>query len=191
MFLIFLTCISYFIQIGCYLLFDQKTFFIHNFKSQKLESLTFLWGHINWSLIFLKFCKHEWYRGRLDRAFASAFSLLFFFSRVFELFECCGYCSCTVQWTVTANFDFSNLFQPITAHRILFTDPQISLFSNFFIKNESHDTIHTFKNYFATVFFNFQFQFSVFNCIQTDPKSNFVVFKWFEIFVASNFLCFT
>ena len=34
----------------------------------------------------------------------------------------------------------------------LFTDPQISLFSNFFIKNGSHDTIHTFKNYFITVF---------------------------------------
>ena len=31
-------------------------------------------------------------------------------------------------------------------------DPQISLFSNFFIKNGSHDTIHTFKNYFAIVF---------------------------------------
>ena len=36
-------------------------------------------------------------------------------------------------------------------------DPQISLFSNFFIKNGSHGTIHTFKNYFTTVFFNFQF----------------------------------
>ena len=34
----------------------------------------------------------------------------------------------------------------------LFTDPQISFFSNFFIKNGSHGTIHTFKNYFATVF---------------------------------------
>ena len=50
-------------------------------------------------------------------------------------------------------------------------DPQISFFSNFFIKNGSHDTIHTFKNYFATVFFSFQFQFSIFNCIQTDPKN--------------------
>ena len=38
-------------------------------------------------------------------------------------------------------------------------DPQIPLFSNFFIKNESHDTIHTFKNYFATVFLVFSFQF--------------------------------
>ena len=46
-----------------------------------------------------------------------------------------------------------------------FTDPQISLFNNFFIKNRSHDTIHTFKNYFATVF-------SVstkISSIQTDP----------------------
>ena len=44
--------------------------------------------------------------------------------------------------------------------RALFMDPQITLFNNFFIKNESHGTIHTFKNYFATVFsvFNFQFQ---------------------------------
>ena len=34
----------------------------------------------------------------------------------------------------------------------LFMAPQISLFSNFFIKNGSYSTIHTFKNYFATVF---------------------------------------
>ena len=34
---------------------------------------------------------------------------------------------------------------------------QISLFSNFFIKNGSHETIHTFKNYFTTIFFSFQF----------------------------------
>ena len=49
--------------------------------------------------------------------------------------------------------------------RALFTDPQIPLFSNFFIKNGSHDTIHIFKNYFATVF-----SVSVkINFIQTDP----------------------
>ena len=34
-------------------------------------------------------------------------------------------------------------------------DPQISLLSNFFIENGPHDTIHTFKNYFATVFLVF------------------------------------
>ena len=43
---------------------------------------------------------------------------------------------------------------------------QITLFSNFFIKNGSHNTIYTFKNYFATVF-------SVstkISSIQTHPK---------------------
>ena len=45
----------------------------------------------------------------------------------------------------------------INESRALFTDPQTSLFSNFFIKNRSHGTIHTFKNYFATVFSVFSF----------------------------------
>ena len=43
-------------------------------------------------------------------------------------------------------------------------DPQISFFNKIFIKNESHDTIYTFKNYFTI-------EFSVFNKIngiQTD-----------------------
>ena len=47
-------------------------------------------------------------------------------------------------------------------------DPQISLFNNFFIKNGSHGTIHTFKNYFVTVFL--AFSFSKISFIQTDPK---------------------
>ena len=42
----------------------------------------------------------------------------------------------------------------------LFTDPHIPLFNNFFIKNGSHNTIHTFKNYFATVFSVSVFSFS-------------------------------
>ena len=74
-----------------------------------------------------------------------------------------GYCSCTVQWTIAAKFDFSHSFHPISAHCALFTNSQISLFSNFFIKNGSYGTIHTFKNNFTTVFFSFQFQFSVFS----------------------------
>jgi len=36
-------------------------------------------------------------------------------------------------------------------------DSQTSLFSNFFIKNESHDIIHIFKNYFVIVFSVFCF----------------------------------
>ena len=39
-------------------------------------------------------------------------------------------------------------------------DPQISLFSNFFIKNRSHDTIHIFKNYFVIIFSVLVFSFS-------------------------------
>ena len=38
-------------------------------------------------------------------------------------------------------------------------DPQIPLFSNFFIKNGFHDTIYTFKNYFAIVISAISFQF--------------------------------
>ena len=44
------------------------------------------------------------------------------------------------------------LFNSEKCIRALFTDPQISLFNNFFIKNGFHGTIHTFKNYFATIF---------------------------------------
>ena len=48
-------------------------------------------------------------------------------------------------------------------------DLQTSFFNNFFIKDESHRTIHTFKNYFSTIFS----VFSKINCIQTDPKRVF------------------
>ena len=44
------------------------------------------------------------------------------------------------------------LFHGEQCIRALFTGPKILLFSNFFIKNGSHDTIYIFKNYFATVF---------------------------------------
>ena len=46
--------------------------------------------------------------------------------------------------------------------------PQITLFSNFFIKNGSHDIIYTFKNYFVTIFS--VFSFSKISSIQTDPS---------------------
>ena len=53
--------------------------------------------------------------------------------------------------------------------RALFTDPQITLFSNFFIKNGFHGTIHVFKNYFAIVFL--VFSFNKISSTQTDPKT--------------------
>ena len=81
-----------------------------------------------------------------------SFFFSFFFSRVLAKR---GYCSCTVQWTVTANVDFSIA----NSDHVLFMDPQIPLFSNFFIKNGSHGTIYTFKNYFATMISAISFQF--------------------------------
>ena len=39
-------------------------------------------------------------------------------------------------------------------------NPQIPLFSNFFIKNGSHGIIYIFKNYFATMFSVSVFSFS-------------------------------
>ena len=72
-----------------------------------------------------------------------------------------------MDWAETKSLTFFTFSTQI----LLFTNPQISLFNNFFIKNESYDTVHIFKNYFVTVFFSFQFQFSIFSCIQTDPKS--------------------
>ena len=47
-------------------------------------------------------------------------------------------------------------------------DLQITFFNNFFIKNGSHDTIYTFKNYFATVFS--VFSFLKISSIETDPQ---------------------
>ena len=101
----------------------------------------------------------------LDRTFcASAFSIsrfprfsffLFFGTRLGDNFHCYGYCS----WTVAAQFDFSALFNTTVGPVHCSRDSHTSLFNNLFIKNESHGTIHTFKNYFDTMFFIFNFQF--------------------------------
>ena len=84
------------------------------------------------------------------------FLVFFFFSRILGQVLLLQLLFIYCTWIVAAKFDLSNNFQPISAHRTLYTDPQISLFSNFVIKNGSHGTIHTFKNYFTTVFFSFQ-----------------------------------
>ena len=57
-------------------------------------------------------------------------------------------------------------------------DPQILLFSNCFIKNGSYDTIHIFKNYFATLF-----SVSVtISSIQIDPKEVVLVLDGYSFF---------
>ena len=61
--------------------------------------------------------------------------------------------------------------------------PQITLFSNFFIKNESHDIIHTFKNY---LFYYSVFNFSKINSIQTDPKQYVVMDAFVLVFYSDD-----
>ena len=63
------------------------------------------------------------------------------------------------SWTIVALFDFSTIFSTLVGLVNSAWDPQISLFNNFFIKNGFHGIIHTFKNYFATIFLVFSFQF--------------------------------
>ena len=75
-----------------------------------------------------------------------------------------AFCASQIHICVSALFFFFfsrkvwlfNQFSATCGSRALFTDPKISLFNNFFIKNGSHGTIYTFKNYFAIVFFSFQ-----------------------------------
>ena len=67
------------------------------------------------------------------------------------------------------------LFRSISAH----SNPQISFFSNFFIKNGSHGTIYTFKNYFATVISAISFQFQQNKSYPNRPRSSELLkFKW-------------
>ena len=57
----------------------------------------------------------------------------------------------------------------------LFIRPTSTDFSKFFFKTGSHGTIHTFKNYFTTVFSVFSFQFSATSGIQTYSKRNILL----------------
>ena len=106
------------------------------------------------TFIYTKYRDYGWvWIGRLAFGIWS-FSFFNFFLHAFVrlrlLFMHCSMNSSHKVWL----FYF---FQPISTHRTLFMDPQISLFGNFFIKNKFHGIIYTFKNYFNIVFFSFQF----------------------------------
>ena len=97
-------------------------------------------------------------RLRLRTTFVFVFAFFFFFY-TFVRFAVTVHTLCMNN---SRKVWFFLLFFSQSVHTVqLFIDPQISLFSNFFIKNRLHCTIHTFKNYFTIIFFNFQFQFSV------------------------------
>ena len=106
-----------------------------------------------------------------DFAFAFFFSCLLHCSwdmnSAFRFMNSNPHCSCT--W-ITLCRRYCALFTGLTA----------TLFRKN-IKNWSHGTIYTFKNYFATIFFSFQFQFSVFSYIQTNPKSKRSIEKCLQL----------
>ena len=113
--------------------------------------MTVLTDHLNRSRkIYIVYVWIHWTHVCVSQA---AFLFLFFFFMRFGvtwlLFMYCLLNSNRKCW----------LFCSKQCINVLFMDPQIPLFSNFFIKNESYGTIHTFKNYFATVFSVFSFQF--------------------------------
>ena len=110
-------------------------------------------------------CHHSNYRDivcdRLDPNYFCVYVLVLRFSLFFFFFFCSA-----------AIVDFVNCEQYI---RALFTVPQITLFNNFFIKNGSHSTIYTFKNYFATVFSVSVFSFSK---NKLNPNTPFICFQF-------------
>ena len=85
-----------------------------------------------------------------------------------------GYCSMNSSHIFLT---FSSLYHIVGSVHCLW-DPQISLFSNFFIKNEFYDIIYTFKNYFATVFSDSIFSFNN-NKFNPNGSSMFVRQKLF------------
>ena len=109
------------------------------------------------------------------------FVLLFFFFFCFHAFlEECGYCSMNSTWTVAANVNFSQW----TVHSCTIYRPTNLFFINFFIKNGSHGTIYTFKNYFATVISAISFQFQ-----QNKSYPNRPLYEFYNIALTDNQWC--
>ena len=89
--------------------------------------------------------------------FSSAFSFFLFFFCFFHAFSLhLRLLFMYGTWTVAATFD--QIFVNSTSVHCLRTH-KFHFFMNFFIKNGSHSTIYTFKNYFITVISTISFQF--------------------------------
>ena len=96
---------------------------------------------------------------RLD--WASAFTSLHFLAFFSFLFSRVSNSNAaTIHALFMNNSRKGWLFHGEQCTHALFTGPQIPLFNNFFIKYGSHGNIHTFKNYFTTVFSVSVFSFS-------------------------------
>ena len=115
----------------------------------------------------------NWNRWNLRSRFLLLF--FFFFSSV---------------WTVNLLCRDKNHYSFTVVVLFMYCSSTVRAFKN--IKNGSHGTFHTFKNYFATMFSVFSFQFSIsatINSIQIDPKcSSFFLSYLLLFFVSSLFL---
>ena len=99
--------------------------------------------HVTWHIVSV------WIQRLLHFAYFVFCFFFFFFFIVARISGDKFHCS----WTIAIyKFDFSTLFITLVGPVHYSRDSQISLFSNFFIKNGFYSTIHTFKNYFVTVF---------------------------------------
>ena len=112
-------------------------------------------------------------------------------------------CPFGLQWFLRLHFCttfFSSFFffgsarnswlcQLWTVHPCTVHGSEITLFSNFFIKNGSHNTIYTFKNYFAIVFSVSVFSFSK-NKLNPNTPTAFTLsyLKIIYFFILINFL---
>ena len=86
-------------------------------------------------------------------------------------FHCFFFFFFSSVWTVNLLCRDKNHYSFTVVVLFMYCSSTVHAFKN--IKNGSHGTFHTFKNYFATVFSVFNFQFSVsatISSIQTDPK---------------------
>ena len=108
--------------------------------------------HVTWHIVSV------WIQRLLHFAY---FVFCFFFFFIFFIVARISGDKFHCSWTIAIyKFDFSTLFITLVGPVHYSRDSQISLFSNFFIKNGFYGTIYTFKNYFAIVFSISVFNFS-------------------------------
>ena len=124
-----------------------KHFIFKPTKIFSLENIIDLIQHL--VTFFLNIC--------LDMDENPTFSVSRFLFFFYQKRISCGTQTC--QWctrpTTTLNVQILGWNGTVNGSRALFTGLTNIFFTKTFIKNGSHSTIHTFKNYFATVFLVF------------------------------------
>ena len=144
------------------------------------------------------FLKRKWHlyklsRGNLGLKRWAYFSLktphwkLFIIKLVVRFFLFARFPSFSFLFFLAAVVDYSSVNSAYQWSVYCWRDPQTTLFSNFFIKNGSHGTIYTFKNYFTTVFsvFNFQFLTKI-SCIHSESRC-YLMFNWGRTLLLTNY----